>query len=290
MTLPKGYGPGGRKNSNENRNSNKRTKIKWEKLRTAWLGIILLSVYVGILLLAYTFVRPISNVIYVFYLIAFVALIWNLISFRVRGAESYIVEDNPSELRGDSPVIIFSLMYGFVAAFAITEALKTFFDPVTRRISPLDVQTMLFQNPDHLFNLIIFFSVAVPFVNAGIVFLSTKATELIQEKAKTKDASSIFSLFFLSTIQAIFLFFMAETLDNTPIFISFVTVGLGVDIIWAVQAMRINFRKVTKAILNKNFKSRMTRSLLNGFMLMFCWQFSSLLCLKLLLLVCRPLM
>ena len=188
------------------------------KLSLTGLVLYVITYYLIIVL-----VKQQINVVYCCFGIVFASLAFNLVWYYHRqGNKESCPPTGVRELRTDNPIVIFSLMYGFVASFAITEALRTFAESIK---SPLDkyhivikINTsfslilhdfyeafrklfMLIGND--LFNLIGFLSVALPFIHAGFVFLSTMTAELIF--LKQDKPINVFVIFVLSFIQAIFI-------------------------------------------------------------------------------------
>jgi hypothetical protein len=273
-----------------------------EEGRVSLIGLIAYALtYLVIILI----ISPIylDLAVYSSFAILFGSLIINLLSYRHRDApdevnppktKGILVEPqkaNPKipddyrqlpidEIRSDSPAVILSLMYGFVAAFAITEALRTFSDALTissekilnlplERILNLPLEKIIemgrtaspsffyipFHNLSDLINLIGFFSIAIPFIHAGLVFLTTRAAEIMTLDRRKGQARNLFIIFLFSFIQAMFLYFIAINIDNTRQFILWLTLALLVDLVWSGLSMRIN---LSQAVIQLTSRKKLT--------------------------------
>jgi hypothetical protein len=268
MTLPKGWHPPKPNTANTantvTHKKSARQKLL-DKVTQGWLSVIGLTAYAIVYVLLITIIAPTYNipVVYASFFIVFVSLSLNLAWYKGRDASEDSQppkSDDVKDIRGDSPALIFGLIYGIVVSLAITEALDTFnmaqenvFEKAKiASPSPRVFLNLMFQNHENWFNLIGFFSVTIPFVHAGYVFLTTISAELIK-KTETRPVQ-IFTIFLFSFIQAIFLFFTAKNIDNTPQFIFLLTLALLVDIIWAVISMRISVHKVFDEALHRRTK------------------------------------
>ena len=220
-----------------------------KKFTEGWLSVIGLVSYTIIYVVITPAISSAYNVplVYGCFIVVFISLIFNMVWYVARDASEDV---NPptycqvEDVRSDNPALIFGLIYGFVASIAIIDALNTF----------NATQGTKDQNLDNIYNLIGFFSITIPFIHAGYVFLSTISAELMTpglRKGQTKIRVRLFIIFLLSFIQAIFLWFTAKNLDNNAQFILLLTLAILVDVIWAVISMRISVREVVLEVLQQ---------------------------------------
>jgi hypothetical protein len=121
---------------------------------------------------------------------------------------------DPADLRTDNPIIILGAIYGIVAGLAITKALEDY--------HPNDFSMTLL--------LIGFFTIALTFYHGAAVFLTTTAAELYKKKYAGK---LLYNFIFLFT-EAIFLFFISESLRVIDRFVIMFLALLVVDLVWSL--------------------------------------------------------
>jgi hypothetical protein len=138
--------------------------------------------------------------------------------------------------------LFFGMIYVFVAALSISEALDTFNDEAL--VSMLSSNSMSERDLSILLTLIAFFVTAIPFVHAGVIYLATEATAELTEG----DFSLVLQNFTVLFLQVVLLSFMAFNIANIDNFIKLAIALMLIDIIWVIRfrfrsKFRFRFRK-----------------------------------------------
>jgi hypothetical protein len=87
---------------------------------------------------------------------------------------------------------VFSLIFGFLASLAITNALSTYYEQYIKDLT-LSIPTVIgiaSENPLPGIRLVSFFAVAIPLAHAGYIFLSNLNIASIKDIAKIKEIKS----------------------------------------------------------------------------------------------------
>jgi hypothetical protein len=134
--------------------------------------------------------------------------------------------------------LFFGMIYVFVAAIAVSQALETFNNEALLNMLSVDsideIYNMDARDLTILFTLTGFFVTAIAFVHAGVIYLATDATgELTKQKV-----SLVLQNFTVLFFQVVILFFMAFNISDMNNFIKLSIVLMLIDIIWVMRFMR----------------------------------------------------
>jgi hypothetical protein len=127
---------------------------------------------------------------------------------------------------------IFGMVYLFVAAFALTEAIETYGEKRLPQI--LSDNSMEDDDITAILVVIAFLVTAIAFFHAGITFLATDASEYLTRGKPLLLLPNFVVLFF----EAVIIFFMAANVDNILNFLKLTIALLMTDIIWILFYIR----------------------------------------------------
>ena len=140
---------------------------------------------------------------------------------------------------------IFSVLYGLVAALAITNALDFFVYPTTDLRLPSGITNVNFTTIDSLYEvnhliisqefivLISFFVVGTFFYHCGLAFFSDQAAKMLNKKEKRRTAEAVLSGVILFT-EGIFLYFAAGSIGSVLQFSLWIFFLMVVDVAWVL--------------------------------------------------------
>lgn len=128
--------------------------------------------------------------------------------------------------------LFFGMIYVFVAALAISQALETFNEKALDNMLLLD--SMSEGELTILLTLIGFFVTAIPFVHAGVIYLATDATEMLTKG----EFSLVLQNFTILLLQDVLHFFMAFNVANPSNFIKLAVALMLIDIAWVVRVIK----------------------------------------------------
>jgi len=156
-----------------------------------------------------------------------------------------ITEFKEDEENGKNTTKILSVLYGLVAALAITNALDFFIVPVSNLNLPFNITNVNFTTIDSLYEvnyliisqefilLISFFVVGTFFYHCGLAFFSDQASDMMNRRVPRPTYEVVLSGVILFT-EGIFLYFAAGSIGSVLQFSLWIFFLMVVDVTWVL--------------------------------------------------------